>query len=446
MPCVFTPTAMLRSAGLTAALALVATACGGSTAPAAPSEPQAPVTAASDAGAPRGTSTEPPIAQPTTAPPTTRSPTTQPSTPPAPATTADPPSGVTPSDLAGAGPHVVGVATVAFPGGDPEQPQLIEVWYPADGPGDSTDTYAVRSFLPEAVASLIPADTDDGFTTPAGRGLPPDASGAPFPLVLFSHGSSAYRSQSSDLAAHLASWGMVVASTDHPQRSLEFSLVGGPPEPTPTAVEDVRALRTLLTSDPEDIDSGDADTAFVDSALVDIGAIIDPTRVGLAGHSAGGGTILSVAVDDGIAGYVSYASGARDDTPLPNVPSLFMAGTTDAIVTPDRTLAAFEQAPAPAWYWEFADAGHLVFSDLCAIGGDATLIDLAESAGIGDLVPDGLRRLATDGCEEPNRPVQRVWPAIKQGTTGFFRLVFGIDREPVGLSGDGIEGLSTRSR
>jgi hypothetical protein len=45
----------------------------------------------------------------------------------------------------------------------------------------------------------------------------------------------------------------------------------------------------------------------------------------------------------------------------------------------------------------------------------------------------GTRTLATDGCDDPNRPVQEVWPGINQAATGFYRWVFGIDAEPVGL-------------
>jgi len=154
--------------------------------------------------------------------------------------------------------------------------------------------------------------------------------------------------------------------------------------------------------------------------------------VALGGHSAGGGTIAEVALDEGILGYVSYASGLRDS--VADVPSLFMAGELDAIIDSSRTAEAFDLAPSPSWFWLFTDAGHLAFSDLCAIGGgDSNLIVLAEAAGLGAFVDDRLRALATDGCEAPNRPVQDVWPGIQQAATGFYRWVFGVDTEPLGL-------------
>ena len=67
------------------------------------------------------------------------------------------------------------------------------------------------------------------------------------------------------------------------------------------------------------------------------------------------------------------------------------------------------------------------------VGGGNNLIDLAEAAGLAAFVDEQLRALGTDGCLAPNRPVTEVWPAVNQASTGFFRWVFGIDAEPIGL-------------
>ena len=318
--------------------------------------------------------------------------------------------GVTPADLAGPGPYAVGITTRTLPEGG-----LVEIWYPADeSTRGGTDTYKVRSFLPTGVADLISGDIDDSLTIDATR----DAAAAPdgpFPIVLFSQ--SLFRVQSSNIAQHLATWGIVTASTDHPSRDLVNTL-GGPTRGQPPATDQMRSMRTYLTT-------------LGDDPI--LGAALDNDRVALGGHSFGGDTISEVALDGGFLGYVSYASGLRDD--IPEVPSLFMAGELDTIVELSlRTANAFELAPAPSWLWVFADAGHLAFSDLCAIGpGDSNLIVLAEQAGIDDFVSEGLRRVVNDGCEEPNRPVQEVWPGINQAATGFYRWVFGIDAEPIGL-------------
>jgi hypothetical protein len=126
-----------------------------------------------------------------------------------------------------------------------------------------------------------------------------------------------------------------------------------------------------------------------------------------------------------------------------------MAGVLDTIVDPvERTQAAFDAAPPPSWFWNFDGAGHLAFSDLCAIGGgDSNLIDLAEAAGLGAFIDERLRALATDGCDEPNRPVQEVWPGIHQAATGFYRWVFGTDAEPIGLDESVVtEGVTVTSK
>ncbi|MEM9513819.1 MAG: hypothetical protein AAGA42_03090 [Actinomycetota bacterium] len=359
----------------------------------------------------------------TTAAATTTPPTDAPTTA---ATTAAPtttePATVTPAELAAAGPYAVGVTTRTDPALVAEEaPELIEIWYPttADTTG-ATDGYNVRDFLPTVVADLVPPETNSRFDVAARRDAAPAADG-PFPVVLFSHGAVAFRTQSSEIARHLASWGMVVASTDHPSRNLSNRLLGTA-EGQRASTDDLRQVRTYLDNLPTDDP---------------LSGTLDMSQLALAGHSAGGGTVAVVASDPGIAGYVSYASGLGDAAP--DVPSLFMAGALDTIVDPiEVTTAAFEAAPPPSWLWLIDGAGHLAFSDLCAIGGDSTLVDLAESAGIGDLVDDSLRSLATDGCEPPNVPVGDVWPAVNQASTGFLRWVFGIDPEPVGLDASAV--------
>jgi fermentation-respiration switch protein FrsA (DUF1100 family) len=361
-----------------------------------------------------------------TAAPTTAPPDTIPETTAAPTTTEPPVEEVTAADLAATGPYAIGVTTRTLPEGG-----SVEIWYPADeSTAGGTDVYNVRTFLPEGVADLITGDIDDSFTIDATRDAAAAADG-PFPIVLFSHGASSFRLQSSTLAQHLASWGIVTASTDHPSRDLLNGL-GGTAEGQPPAVDQIRSMRTFLTT------LGD------DPVL---GGTLDNDRVALGGHSAGGGTVAEVAGDPGILGYVSYASGLRES--IAEVPSLFMAGELDAIVpVAERTQAAFDAAPAPSWLWVIAGAGHLAFSDLCAIGpGDANLIVLAEAAGLGPFIDERLRTLATDGCEDPNLPVQEVWPAVHQASTGFYRWVFGIDEEPIGLDASAVvDGVTVSSK
>lgn len=326
------------------------------------------------------------------------------------------------ADYAETGPWPVGVTTRELSTGN-----AVEIWYPAgDDATGQTETYAVRTFTPEVMRLLVPEGINDRFSVPAGRDASVGTDG-PYPMVLFSHGANSFRLQSTALTHHLASWGMVVVSTDHPTRDLIGLL--GRPEGLQLSDADVAAARGLVTSDPV------------------LSPIIDAERVAVSGHSAGGGTSLAVAGAGDILGYISYASGASEqfvDEGLPDMPSVFMAGALDEIISAERTREAFDLAPSPSWFLEFADSGHLAFSDLCSVGdGDATLIDLADAAGLSDLINDNLRRLGTDGCEEPNRPTEEVWPGIHQASVGFYRWLFGEDLEPQGMDAPAVTGVTT---
>ena len=124
--------------------------------------------------------------------------------------------------------------------------------------------------------------------------------------MLFSHGFTGIRQQSSFLTSHLASWGMVVAAPDHWSRDLYHvlgELLGEPQPEERDDVDDLRRTRDLLAAE-----SGSDDSVLSGHVGTD--------EVAAVGHSAGGGTVLGFAGDDGVAGYVSLASGGgvgRDD-------------------------------------------------------------------------------------------------------------------------------------
>ena len=73
-----------------------------------------------------------------------------------------------------------------------------------------------------------PAAFESGQRQRAGVGDAEVADGA-FPVVLFSHGFTGIRVQSSFLMSHLASWGMVVVAPEHPSRDLTNVLGGTAP-------------------------------------------------------------------------------------------------------------------------------------------------------------------------------------------------------------------------
>ncbi len=329
------------------------------------------------------------------------------------------------------GPYPVGITTLELEGGIP-----VEVWYPAVEGTAGEDTYDVRTMVPQSITDLLTADVPATFTTGAGRDA--DVAGGEFPLVLFSHGYSGFRQQSTFLTAHLASWGMIVAAPDHWSRDLYHALdsfLGGVPVEANDSVDDLRFTRELMES--EHAATGSRFEGHVGSG-----------PVAAVGHSAGGGSVLGLAPDDGIAGYVSLASGASLGTRgapspqplvLPDKPSLFVAGSLDAIASVETaTKPAFEAAPAPARLWVIEGAGHLAFADICTYGNGSGIIGVAVASGLGpflDAAPE-FRALGEDGCLEPAVAVADTFPIVKHVVTSWLRELFGVDAVPVGLGPD----------
>jgi dienelactone hydrolase len=322
-----------------------------------------------------------------------------------------------------AGPYSVGITTLKL-----ERGVEVEVWYPSAEKSDATDTYDIRDFTPEAIRGLLTGDAPATFTVDAAR----DAKGSDkkFPVVLFSHGASGVRVQSSFLTAHLASWGMVVIAPDHWSRDLPRALVGqtvGTSADTPADLFD--ALDLVATTE-------------------NFKNMIDSDNIAIVGHSAGGGTALLASSDDRVDGYVSMASGdlrsADNASEMPNKPSFFIAGSLDQIVTvADRTRPAFEKAPSPSLLWVIDEVGHNGFDDFCTFGNGTGIIGVAEASGLGPLLAGNpsLRRLGEDGCVPPAADVQKAFPIIRHSVTAWLRNLFGIDEKPLGLLPE-TEGLS----
>ena len=329
------------------------------------------------------------------------------------------------------GDYPVGVTTLQLAKGP-----KVEIWYPAVEGTTGTETYDMRDFVGEAVRGLLTGDAPSTFSYPAGRDA--DVADGVFPVVMFSHGVAGLRLQSTGLTSHLASWGMIVVSVDHPSRALENFLSGTASRDRADAVDDLLQGLELITaegSDPASRFSGH----------------VDAEKVIAVGHSAGGGTVLNAASDDRIDGYVSLASGARGSgpategattttaPPLPSKPSFFIGGSLDAVVPfATATQPAFEAAPSPSLLWEIEGAGHNAFDDFCTFGNGSGIIGLAEASGLGqfvDSVPQ-LRSLGEDGCVPPAIAVDITFPIINHAVTAWVRNQFGIDIEAVGLGED----------
>ncbi len=359
--------------------------------------------------------------------------TTMATTTAAPATTAAPTTTLALADIAATyaepGPYPVGVTTYTLAKGP-----SVEVWYPAVEGTTGEVSYDVRDFTPPAIRDILTADIPASFSFAGAR----DAAAADgqFPVVLFSHGFTGIRLQSSFLTAHLASWGFVVAAPDHPSRDLPNVLNATASGDRADSIDDLLQSLDLVV----------AESATADGLLA---GHVDDSRVIAVGHSAGGGTVLGAALDERVDGYVSMASGvllgdptvtttsAAGDSGLPEKPSFFMAGSVDAVVpAADRTVPSFEAVPEPSLLWVIDGVGHNGFDDFCTFGGGTGIIGVAEASGLGGLLDaqPQLRALGEDGCVPPAVPVADTFPMIRHGVTAWIRSVVGIDSEPVGIS------------
>lgn len=154
--------------------------------------------------------------------------------------------------------YPVGVRTLDVVDEARERKLTTEVWYPATAPSVERDQgyfYAFRAGRAAREAEVRP-----------GR----------WPLVLLSHGSGGTRFDLAWLAEHLAASGFVVAASTHPGNSYDDN-------------DPYASLR--IWERPGDV------SVVIDHVLADtqLAPFIDEKRIGAAGHSLGGYTVLATA-------------------------------------------------------------------------------------------------------------------------------------------------------
>ncbi len=159
---------------------------------------------------------------------------------------------------------------------DGERPLSLSLWYPASIPTDQSEaiTYAVTFKDPNWTPKLPPVVHGQALQDAA-----LDNSGAPYPLVVLSHGYLFSAPMYNVLAEHYASHGFVVLAPDHVEAfdptfaEMWMTLIDRPGDVT----------RTL--------DQAEALTA-PDGPMA---GLIDMAQVAVVGHSYGGYTALAVA-------------------------------------------------------------------------------------------------------------------------------------------------------
>jgi predicted dienelactone hydrolase len=326
------------------------------------------------------------------------------------------------------GPHSVGVMTIETSSEGRVLP--IELWYPARASDSEPVVYPVM---------LGPLRLTD-IPSPLGavRDAPVELSGAPHPVVLFSHGSGGMRTQSVYLTEHLASHGFVVAAPDHVGNTIAEQVNdSGLSLPEAARVRPLDISRTLDAL----LERSASDPALAGSA--------DAERVGVAGHSFGGYTALRLAgatvdvealiaecttsaaifctgwqdmmqfpesardtrmiaaLSQAPGGAVVMNAGGNDGFAAVEIPTMIQGGMTDD-TTPfeAESRVPFERVSGPSWLIGLANAGHFTFSNGC---------EILERAG---LAIDAL----SDGCRPEDVPWRDAHRLVNGFATGFFRV------------------------
>lgn len=294
------------------------------------------------------------------------------------------------------GPYPVGVTTLVLvddartdESGRP-RPVVTEVWYPAveDARGEPGYVYGLDDFLsPEARALVDTMGVVVELPTEAVRDAAPRDDAERFPVILFSHGSSGMRMQSTFLTVALASHGFVVASPDHHGNTLSDTIVrGGMDQATLLESTAVRPGDMLFVLDHL-AGLGDEDP---------LGAIVDAERFGVAGHSFGAWTALRMVALGHDVPVVAQAPPGLDFVWIGGTavaPSevtadvMIHAGAADTTTPITDARSVYDALGGPKSLLTLQTAGHFTFSDMCQL--DPAAIEGAMELGIGAALDDG---------------------------------------------------------
>ena len=275
-----------------------------------------------------------------------------------------------PADPSRRGPWPVGARTVTV------GRLTTEIWYPAargSERGVDPAVYDIRLALPASQRDLIPDQDNPWQPCDCYRDLPLDGARGPYPVVVFIHGTAAFRTQSLHIMAHWASRGFVVVAADHPGLNLADTL-------SLLCPDSASGGRDLV---------GDAD-ALLDALRAPAGALdflaghVAADRVGVVGHSAGGSAVASLADRDGVRVVMPFAAVSAVEPGDMLEQTLFVAGMSDAIASFDDVVAAYDGSPAPRRLVGIRSAGHLVVSDLCSLTNAAgdDMLEVAQAHGV----------------------------------------------------------------
>ncbi len=296
-----------------------------------------------------------------------------------------------PADPAVRGPWAVGARTVDLDG------LTVEVWYPAAAPPAGTDpvVYDIREALPESEQDKIPDEDNPYQQCDCYRDLPIDDANGPYPVVLFVHGTAGFRSQSLPHMVHWASRGFVVMAADHPGLWLAdlLGLACGQPMRAQDLPGDLATMLSAVRGET--------------GGLEDFGDRLDATRIGAAGHSAGGNAV-SMLGDEAQVIIPMAAGGVTDGSAVTS--RLILAALSDTVVPFASQSSGYDSASARKRLVGIANTGHLAFSELCSLQNAAgdNIVEVGVQYDVcGTQLAGGLFQ-----CDETFTPDPESWDII----------------------------------
>jgi predicted dienelactone hydrolase len=279
------------------------------------------------------------------------------------------------------GPYEVGIVDRALMDEKRGRRLMVSVWYPAAKGG----TPAPLTHHPKEVAAGLgnlaglpglPFEYLRYFNLSAAEGAPLLAEGAPFPILVFSHGLVGMRLQNSSTMQDLASHGYIVVAIDHTDaaavtvfpddevRYYDLDRFSDPADPKPDKEFMNKRIFPVWIADQrfvyDTLEKWAADDAV-------FGGKLDLTRIGSFGHSFGGATASEVCrVDTRCRAAVNMDGGLYGDIRTePSVRPLLLMTSTDS----SRNTEAVEKwtkmianAHAPAYWLELPNSTHFSFT------------------------------------------------------------------------------------
>ena len=246
----------------------------------------------------------------------------------------------------------------------------VEIWYPAAAQHAGQDTAP---------------GTQDVFTVPSGdtplrQMAVRDAAAQPgtYLLVIFSHASGQHRRGATFLCTHLSSHGYVVAASEHSEViAAELARRDGE-----TSEQKAARIEAVIASRVPDVRF--LLDHLLGGAAWESEARVDPTRIGIVGHSFGGWTALAgPEVEPRIRAVVALAPGGSS-RPKPgilpgkltfawgrDVPTLYLVAENDIFLPLAGMYELFERTPGTKQMIILRRADHGHFMDHVEEGHEA---------------------------------------------------------------------------